>query len=63
MSTEGQKQYRLLTVRQTAERLGVSEKMIRNALCRGSKTQFPLKPVRIGGAVRFREKDVAEITG
>jgi excisionase family DNA binding protein len=51
----------LLTVKETAEILRISEQHIYNTTRRRAKGfSFPIKPVRIGKNVRFRKKDVEE---
>lgn len=49
---------RLLTVREVAERLKMSERTIYNSISRDAKNPFPVRPVRIRRLVRFREQDV-----
>ena len=50
---------RLLTVQQTAEIFGISERSLYNKVRPNStETQFPIKPVKIGRLVRFRKKDI-----
>ncbi len=44
---------RLLTIKETASMLGISEQTIYNGIQRNPKTPFPIKPKRIGRAVRF----------
>lgn len=48
----------LLTVRETAEILNISDGTIYNRMSRDSKNPWPIKPVRIGRSVRFRKADV-----
>ena len=49
---------RLLTVDETAEFLGISPATIRCGVGRKAKRKFPIKPVRIGSAVRFDLIDI-----
>ena len=49
---------RLLTVREAATFLNISEQYIRNCLSRNAERPFPVKPKRIGSAVRFDIKDL-----
>ena len=49
---------RLITVEEAAAYLGISPRTIYNGLGPGAKRKFPIKPKRIGRAVRF---DVQEI--
>ena len=44
---------RLLTVRETAEYLGIATGHLYNLISANAKKPFPVKPKRIGGAVRF----------
>ena len=44
---------RLLNIRETAYFLGISERTIYNKIGRKSKKQFPVKPLRVGGCIRF----------
>jgi excisionase family DNA binding protein len=46
---------KLLTVEETAKRLSVAPKTVRNKLSTGA---FPIKPVRSLGGVRFKAADV-----
>jgi predicted DNA-binding transcriptional regulator AlpA len=47
---------RLLDIRDLADRLKIPTKTIRNKLSNGT---WPIRPVRIGRALRWRETDVA----
>jgi predicted DNA-binding transcriptional regulator AlpA len=47
---------RLLDIQDLANRLKIPEKTIRNKLSNGT---WPISPVRIGRALRWRESDVA----
>ena len=49
--------FRRLTVKQTAERLGISPKTIYNGLSSGT---FPIKCKRVRGSVGFLDKDIDE---
>ena len=51
---------RLLTVRETAQFLGISERSIYNQLGKGAKRRFPVKPLRMGGSIRFDIDDLNE---
>jgi excisionase family DNA binding protein len=48
----------LLTVEETAAMLRISPKTIYNRCHRKTKNPFPVKPVRVGRALRFSEKAV-----
>jgi len=49
---------RLLDIAELAKRLKIREKTIRNKLCEGT---WPIPPLRIGRAVRWRESDVDRV--
>ena len=49
---------RLWTVEQTAQYLGLKPRTIYNGIGRKSKKRFPIKPKRIGKAVRFDIEDI-----
>jgi hypothetical protein len=51
-------QRRLLTVRETANLLGIAEKSLRNQLGPRARNPFPVQPIRASGPVRFRLKDL-----
>lgn len=51
---------RLLTVRESAAFLGLSERTLYNTTRRGASEPFPVKPVRIGTAVRFDIRDLCK---
>jgi excisionase family DNA binding protein len=51
---------KLLTVKETADYLRISERTIYNRIGRKSKMAFPIKPKRIGRLIRFDQQDVAE---
>lgn len=51
---------KLLTVKQTAEILGVHPHTIYNGIAEKTDQPFPIKPVRIGRAIRFPMKKVLE---
>ena len=44
---------RLLSVKQTAEYLGISTRTIYNQTGRKSRKKFPVRPKRIGGLIKF----------
>lgn len=48
---------RLLTVNETAEKLQIQPGTLRKWICRSGKG-FPVKPVRVGRAVRFAESKI-----
>jgi predicted DNA-binding transcriptional regulator AlpA len=48
----------LLDIAELASRLKIPAKTIRNKLCDGT---WPIRPVRIGRAVRWRESDVERV--
>jgi predicted DNA-binding transcriptional regulator AlpA len=50
----------LVSVRDTARLLGISEKTIRNQCCTGT---FPLSTVKIGGRQLFRMRDIIALVG
>jgi len=54
MSTEK----RLLSVEEAACYLGLSPRTLYNGVAPKSKKPFPIKPKRIGGAVRFDIRDL-----
>ena len=49
---------RLLSVKETAELLGLAERTIYNGVAPKSSHSFPVRPVRVGKAVRFDLKDL-----
>lgn len=49
---------RLWTVEQTAQYLGLKPRTIYNGIGRKAKKRFPIKPKRIGKAVRFDIEDI-----
>jgi len=49
---------RLLTVQEAATYLGISPGHLYNAISTGAKKPFPVRPKRVGGAVRF---DIREL--
>jgi excisionase family DNA binding protein len=49
---------RLLTVQETAKYLGIAPGHLYNMISANAKKPFPVKPKRIGGAVRFDIKDL-----
>jgi predicted DNA-binding transcriptional regulator AlpA len=48
----------LLTVEETARRLGLRRQTIYNGIGRRAKKRFPLRPKRIGGKPLFDNKDI-----
>ncbi len=51
-------EFKLLTVKETAELFGMSERTLYNQICPKAKQQFPIKPKRIGKLVRFDSRDI-----
>jgi predicted DNA-binding transcriptional regulator AlpA len=49
---------RLLSIKETAEYLGLSPRTIYNATGRRAKKPFPVKPKRIGKLIKFDRKDL-----
>jgi excisionase family DNA binding protein len=49
---------RLLTVEETANYLNLAPRTIYNGIGRKAKKPFPIRPKRIGGAVRFDLQDL-----
>jgi len=49
---------RLLSVKETAVYLGISERTIYNQIHRRAKKKFPVKPKRIGKLVKFDVRDL-----
>ena len=49
---------RLLSVKETAQFLGISPRTIYNGICRNAKKPFPVKPKRIGKLVKFDLKEL-----
>ena len=49
---------RLLTVEQTAKLLSISPVTIYCQIGRKAKKRFPIKPIRIGGSIRFDMMDI-----
>jgi predicted DNA-binding transcriptional regulator AlpA len=49
---------RLLNINETATYLGISARTIRNTTGRKAVRHFPIKPVRLGGRVLFRQEDL-----
>ena len=59
MQTNSEKSLqKLLTIKQVAEILNISKRTIYNQIHRKAKTKFPIKPKRIGTAIRFSLVDV-----
>ncbi len=51
-------QVRLLTVAQTAKVLGISPITIYAGICRRAHKRFPIRPIKVGGAIRFDMQDI-----
>jgi excisionase family DNA binding protein len=51
---------RLLSFREIAQLLGVSERYIYNRVHRKAERKFPIKPKRIGRLIRFHIDDIDE---
>jgi predicted DNA-binding transcriptional regulator AlpA len=49
---------RLLSVEETAEYLGLARQTLYNRTSRKSKKPFPVKPKRLGGAVKFDRQEL-----
>lgn len=51
---------KLLTVAETADLLGISDRTIYNGVCPSGRKRkpFPVKPVRIGKSIRFDLRDL-----
>jgi predicted DNA-binding transcriptional regulator AlpA len=49
---------RLLTVEETSSYLGISPHSIYNAVSPKSAKEFPVKPLRLGRAIRFDVRDL-----
>jgi len=49
---------RLLSVKETAVYLGISDRTIYNQIHRRAKKKFPVKPKRIGKLVKFDIRDL-----
>ena len=49
---------RLLTIKQVAKILNISPRTIYNQIHRKAKKKFPIKPKRVGNAVRFSLSDI-----
>ena len=49
---------RLLTIREVAQLLQISERTIYNQVRKGADRQFPIKVKRVGKLIRFSSKDV-----
>ena len=53
------KETRLLTLQQTAEIFQMSERTLYNKVRpNSSEVPFPIKPLKIGRLIRFRQKDI-----
>ena len=53
-----QENKRLLSVKETAEMLGMSPRTIYNMVGRKAKRKFPVRPKRIGRLIRFDLQDL-----
>lgn len=60
MEQEVKQEKILLTVEETAALLGISPRTIYNKTAPSAKEKFPVKPKRIGGAIRFFRRDLDE---
>jgi len=49
---------RLLSIKDAAWYLSISEKTIRNSLCRSAETPFPVKPKKYGKRILFDIQDL-----
>lgn len=49
---------RLLTVVETASYLGISPRTIYNRVCKKAQKPFLVKPIRVGGSIRFDIRDL-----
>ncbi len=49
---------RLLNINEAATYLGISARTIRNTIGPKAVRRFPIKPVRLGGRVLFRQEDL-----
>lgn len=49
---------KLLTVKETAEKLGFAPQTIYNRLSKSSEKPFPVKAKKVGRSVRFDSRDV-----
>jgi excisionase family DNA binding protein len=56
----GREPRNLLTVKQTAERLGIATQTIYNGIARRTLKPFPIKPKRWGRNVLFDSRDIDE---
>jgi excisionase family DNA binding protein len=56
--TNGARLKRLLTVQEAAAYLGIAAGHLYNSISANAKKPFPVKPKRIGGAVRFDIRDL-----
>ena len=54
----GEKLKRLLTVEETAKRLGMSPRTIYNQLSPNSERKFPIRPKRINRSIKFDIRDI-----
>lgn len=51
---------RLLNIKETAHFLGISERTIYNQVGKRAKRRFPVKPLRVGGCIRFDIDDLKQ---
>jgi len=56
--TEFKVKNRLWTVEDLAEYLQVAKQTIYNKCAKGAKHPLPIKPIRVGRKLRFRESDI-----
>ena len=49
---------KLLTIKEVAELLRISERTIYNKVRKGAERQFPIKVKRVGKLIRFAARDV-----
>lgn len=49
---------RLYTVNEVADMFGLSARSLRNKIAPKASHPFPIRPIRVGGAVRFDIKDI-----
>ena len=51
----------LIDVPELAKQLNLAKQSIYNAISKNAKTKFPIRAIRIGGAIRFSQRDVNEL--
>ena len=49
---------RLLSVKEAAFLLGISSRSIYNGTSSRAKKPFPIRPIRVGGSIRFDIRDI-----